>query len=93
MPAMLRVATASGAPAETVMLSKTWHPSGRREEVECRTAAGLCFVPWLGMEARLSVQVSAAEGTASVEIARDRADAGRVHEIRLSDALVRDAAE
>ncbi len=78
---MLRVARACGTPVETVRLSTTFHPSGRRRTFDQRTAAGLCMIPWLGEESRVSIVVEDAGRTAHVTVARDREDAGRVREL------------
>jgi hypothetical protein len=83
-PVLLRVAEPCGAPPAAVDVEATWSPSGRRALREHRTASGLCVIPWLGDEDRVRIEVRTETGAIALEVARDRADGGRVQDVRLT---------
>jgi hypothetical protein len=82
-PVLLRVAEPGGAAPGTVTVEATWFPSGLTFERRHRTAEGLCVVPWVGEERRVELTVRTSAGRRDLSVHRDRADGGRVHDLRL----------
>ena len=81
---LLRIAAPCGSAPREVEVAARWLPSQRRIDRAHRTAAGLCVLPWLGDEEAVELTVRTAGARAMVEVRRDRADGGRVLDLRLA---------
>ena len=83
MPALVRVLDQDGKPIDAVQVRGSYEPSGRCFEERRRTAQGLCLFPWPAKDERMTLELTAHDGRARVEL--DPADASLgVVEVRLT---------
>jgi hypothetical protein len=88
VPVLLRIADPCGTPVSALRVDVEWFPSGARGMLRPWTAeGGFCVIPWLADETRARLTLRTEKGERTVEIERDRDDAGRVYDLRLSTPL------
>ena len=82
-PVLLRLAASDGERPDRIDVSATWFPSGKRRSREHRGASGLFVIPWVGEEQRVRLAIRTAAGQHELEVTRERALGGRVHDLLL----------